>query len=135
MIRSRVSARFTSTEVEEFRQIGLDLCDVTHQDDIEREVRRWAYTFPNERTGKDRCGHGASQRSATSSQAHGRAFVRFSSVVSVGSHTTIARFAERDPLLVIAPRSRLITMVVAQHVRLASEALSFSRLIRLSASN
>jgi hypothetical protein len=26
-------------------------------------------------------------------------------------------------------------MVVAQHVRLASEALSFSRLIRLSASN
>jgi hypothetical protein len=49
MIRSGTSARFTPTEVEEFRQIGLDLSDVRHQNDIEQEVSRWAYTVADER--------------------------------------------------------------------------------------
>jgi len=49
MIRSGNSARFTPTEVEEFRQIGLDLGDVRHQKDIEREVSRWAHTLADER--------------------------------------------------------------------------------------
>jgi hypothetical protein len=49
MIRSGNSARFTPTEVEEFRQIGLDLSKVRHQDDIEREVSRWAHTLADER--------------------------------------------------------------------------------------
>jgi hypothetical protein len=31
-------------EVEEFRQIGLDLSKVRHQDDIEQDVSRWANT-------------------------------------------------------------------------------------------
>ena len=49
MIRSGNSARFTLTEVEEFRQIGLDFAKVRRQDDLEREVRRWADTLANER--------------------------------------------------------------------------------------
>ncbi len=49
MIRSGTSARFTPTEVEEFRQIGLDLSKVRHQNDIEQAVSRWAHTLANER--------------------------------------------------------------------------------------
>jgi len=49
VIRSGNSVRFTPTEVEEFRQIGLDLGDVRHQDDIEQEVSRWANTLADER--------------------------------------------------------------------------------------
>ena len=49
MIRSGNSARFTPTEVEEFRQIGLDLGDVRHQNDIEQEVSRWAHILADER--------------------------------------------------------------------------------------
>ena len=49
MIRSGNSARFTPTEVEEFRQIGLDLADVRHQNDIEQEVSWWAHTLADER--------------------------------------------------------------------------------------
>ena len=49
MIRSGNAARFTPTEVEEFRQIGLDLGDVRHRDDIEQEVSRWAHTLADER--------------------------------------------------------------------------------------
>ena len=49
MIRSGNAARFTPTEVEEFRQIGLDLGDVRHQNDIEQEVSRWAHTLADER--------------------------------------------------------------------------------------
>jgi murein DD-endopeptidase MepM/ murein hydrolase activator NlpD len=49
MIRSGNSARFTPTEVEEFRQIGLDLGDVRHQNDIEQEVSRWAHTLADDR--------------------------------------------------------------------------------------
>ena len=49
MIRSGNAARFTPTEVDEFRQIGLDLGDVRHQNDIEQEVSRWAHTLADER--------------------------------------------------------------------------------------
>jgi hypothetical protein len=49
MIRSGDSARLTPTEVEEFRQIGLDLSAVRNQDDIEQEVSRWAHTLAGER--------------------------------------------------------------------------------------
>ena len=49
MIRSGNAARFTPTEVEEFRQIGLDLADVRCQSDIEQEVSRWAHTLAHER--------------------------------------------------------------------------------------
>jgi hypothetical protein len=49
MIRSGASTRFTPTELEEFRQIGLDLSKVRHQDDIEKEVSRWANTLADER--------------------------------------------------------------------------------------
>ena len=45
MIESGTLARFTLNEVEEFRQIGLDFSKVRHQDDIEREVGRWANTL------------------------------------------------------------------------------------------
>lgn len=49
MIRSGTLARFTPTEVEEFRQIGLDFSKVRHQDDIEQEVSRWVNTLADER--------------------------------------------------------------------------------------
>ena len=49
MIRSGTLARFTPTEVEEFRQIGLDISKVRHRDNIEREVSRWANTLADER--------------------------------------------------------------------------------------
>ena len=49
MIESGTLARFTPTEVEEFRQIGLDLRSVENQNDIEREVSRWAHTLADER--------------------------------------------------------------------------------------
>jgi hypothetical protein len=49
MIRSGTSARFTPTEVEEFRQIGLDFSKVRHPDDIEQELSRWANTLADER--------------------------------------------------------------------------------------
>jgi hypothetical protein len=49
MIRSGTLARFTPTEVEEFRLIGLDLSKVRHQDDIEQEVSRWTHILANER--------------------------------------------------------------------------------------
>ncbi len=49
MIRSGNSVRFTPNEVEEFRQVGLDLGDVECQNDIEQEVSRWAHTLADER--------------------------------------------------------------------------------------
>ena len=49
MIRSGTSARFTPTEVEELRRIGLDFSKVRRQDDIEQEVTRWANTLADER--------------------------------------------------------------------------------------
>ena len=41
--------RFTRTEVEEFRQAGLDFSKVRHHDDIEQELSRWAHTLADER--------------------------------------------------------------------------------------
>jgi hypothetical protein len=35
--------------VSELRQIGLDLANVTCQDDIDVELMRWAHTLANER--------------------------------------------------------------------------------------
>ena len=49
MIRSGNSARFTPNEVEELRQVGLDLSAVECQTDIEQEVSRWAHTLADER--------------------------------------------------------------------------------------
>ena len=49
MIRSGNSTRFTPAEVEEFRQIGLDLGAVKCPNDIEQEVSRWAHTLADER--------------------------------------------------------------------------------------
>jgi len=49
MIRSGNSVRFTPNEVEEFRQVGLDLGSVECQNDIEQEVSRWADTLADER--------------------------------------------------------------------------------------
>ena len=49
MIRSGNSTRFTLAEIEEFRQVGLDLGDVKCQNDIEQEVSRWAHALADER--------------------------------------------------------------------------------------
>lgn len=49
MIRSGNSVRFTPNEVEEFREVGLDLGDVKCQNDIEQEVSRWTHTLADER--------------------------------------------------------------------------------------
>ena len=49
MIRSGTLARFTQTEVEEFRRIGLDFGSVENQNEIEREVSRWVHALADER--------------------------------------------------------------------------------------
>ena len=49
MIRSGNSTRFTPNEIEELRQVGLDLGDAKCQNDIEQEVSRWAHTLADER--------------------------------------------------------------------------------------
>jgi hypothetical protein len=49
MIRSGSSVRFTPTEVEELRQVGLDMKDAKHQNDIEQVVSRWVHCVANER--------------------------------------------------------------------------------------
>lgn len=49
MIQSGNSVRFTPNEVEELRQVGLDLGDVKCQNDIEQEVSRWTHTLADER--------------------------------------------------------------------------------------
>ena len=49
MIRSAHSVRFTPNEIEELRQVGLDLGDAKCQNDIEQEVSRWAHTLADER--------------------------------------------------------------------------------------
>lgn len=49
MIRLGNLTRFTPHEVDEFRQVGLDMGNVTHQKDIEQEVSRWAHILADER--------------------------------------------------------------------------------------
>ena len=49
MIRSGNSTRFTPHEVSELRQVGLDLANVTCQDDLDAELTRWAHILADER--------------------------------------------------------------------------------------
>lgn len=49
MIRRGDAVRLTRGEVEEFRQVGLELGDAKCQKDIEQEVSRWAHTLADER--------------------------------------------------------------------------------------
>jgi hypothetical protein len=49
MIRSGNSTRFTPNEVNELRQVGLDMADVKRQSDIDAEVTRWVHTLAYER--------------------------------------------------------------------------------------
>ncbi|MEO8187791.1 MAG: hypothetical protein ABI580_10560 [Burkholderiaceae bacterium] len=49
MIRLSNSARFTPHEVDEFRQVGLDMGNVKYQKDIEQELSRWAHIVAEER--------------------------------------------------------------------------------------
>jgi hypothetical protein len=49
MIRLGNSVRFTPQEVDEFRQVGLDMGNVKHQKDIEQELSRWAHILADER--------------------------------------------------------------------------------------
>jgi hypothetical protein len=51
MIRLGRRARFTVQEVDEFRQVGLDVSSVKHQKDIEQELTRWARALSDERPG------------------------------------------------------------------------------------
>ena len=49
MIRLGDSARFALHEIDEFRQVGLNMGNVTQHEDIEQEVSRWALTLADER--------------------------------------------------------------------------------------
>jgi hypothetical protein len=49
MIRLGNSARFSPHEIEEFRQVGLDISGVKDQEGIEQELSRWARVLANER--------------------------------------------------------------------------------------
>ena len=48
MIRLGNSARFSPHEIDEFRQVGLDMRNVKHQQDIEQELSRWAHILADE---------------------------------------------------------------------------------------
>ena len=49
MIRLGDSARFTPHEVDQFRQVGLDMRNVKHQKDIEHDLSRWLTSLADER--------------------------------------------------------------------------------------
>jgi len=49
MIRLGNSARFTPHEIDEFRQVGLDMSIVKHQQGIEQELSRWTHILADER--------------------------------------------------------------------------------------
>ena len=42
-------ARFSLHEIDEFRQVGLDISDVKDQEGIEQELSRWARVLADER--------------------------------------------------------------------------------------
>jgi hypothetical protein len=41
--------RFAPHEIDEFRQVGLDMSNVKHQQGIEQELSRWAHILADER--------------------------------------------------------------------------------------
>jgi recombinational DNA repair ATPase RecF len=49
MIRLGKSTRFTRHEIDEFRQVGLDMSNVKHQQGIEQELSRLAHLLADER--------------------------------------------------------------------------------------
>ena len=49
MIRLGNLARFTPREIDEFRQVGLDMGNLTHQKDMEQEISRWVHILADER--------------------------------------------------------------------------------------
>lgn len=49
MIRLGNSARFAPHEIDEFRQVGLDMSNVKDQQGIEQELTRWAHILADER--------------------------------------------------------------------------------------
>jgi hypothetical protein len=49
MIRLGNSARFTPHEIDEFRQVGLDMSNVKHQQGIEQELSPWTHILADER--------------------------------------------------------------------------------------
>ena len=49
MLRAGHSLRFTPTEIEEFRRLGLDVDGTRTQDDLDQALARWAGTLAGER--------------------------------------------------------------------------------------
>lgn len=49
MLRAGRSLRFTPTEIEEFRRLGLDVDGARTQDDLDQALARWAGTLAEER--------------------------------------------------------------------------------------
>ena len=49
MIRLGNSARFSLHEIDEFRQVGLDMSGVKDQEGIEQELSRWVRILADER--------------------------------------------------------------------------------------
>ncbi|EER62137.1 conserved hypothetical protein [Acidovorax delafieldii 2AN] len=49
MLRAGHSLRFTPTEIEELRRVGLDVGGTRTQDDLDQALARWAGTLAGER--------------------------------------------------------------------------------------
>lgn len=49
MLRAGHSLRFTPTEVDEFRRLGIDVGGARTQDDLDQALARWANTLGEER--------------------------------------------------------------------------------------
>lgn len=49
MLRAGLSLRFTPTEVDELRQVGIDVGGTRTQDDLDQALVRWTGTLAEER--------------------------------------------------------------------------------------
>ncbi|UEC01682.1 hypothetical protein [Burkholderia vietnamiensis] len=49
MLRAGLSLRFTPTEADELRQVGIDVGGTRTQDDLDQVLTRWADTLAEER--------------------------------------------------------------------------------------
>ena len=49
MLRAGHSLRFTPTEIEDFRKLGLDIDGARTQDDLDQALAQWAGTLAEER--------------------------------------------------------------------------------------
>ena len=51
MLRAGNALRFTPSEIEDYRSLGIDFAGTRTQDDVDQALSRWAQTLDDERPG------------------------------------------------------------------------------------